>query len=408
MEVATFASSNDYAMQVRRCFSMLIESRERLEFDASLLGTNHVGLRRIFETVALTAHCEESIAVSGNEAAAILNISPHQWQDFNELCAAHPQGVIQSLLDKNLLVSDATSGNDVARRDQTLRAMHWRPLDAVMHRFSRWSGVDTVDAQRQLGESTDKTLLEHLGPAPPQINEYTSAEKRLALNPPGTSPLDDLLGHRVTCRNYDTTRSLSASDFSAVLYRTFGARAVDEYAPDVFLLKRGSPSAGGLHPTEAYVLIQCVEGFSPGLYHYHPADHALEPLREMAADELAALALRSLGGQPYFAEAHAMIAMTSRFARNFWKYRNHAKAYRAVILDIGHLSQTLYLAATELGLGAFITAGINEVDLEQAFDLDAMVEGPLAMCGFGIRGAERREVEFDPLHAVWPADPKTA
>jgi hypothetical protein len=31
-----------------------------------------------------------------------------------------------------------------------------------------------------------------------------------------------------------------------------------------------------------------------------------------------------------------------------------------------------------------------------------MAEGPLAMCGFGIRGSERREVEFDPNHAVWP------
>jgi nitroreductase len=64
----------------------------------------------------------------------------------------------------------------------------------------------------------------------------------------------------------------------------------------------------------------------------------------------------------------------------------------------------LYLAATELGLGAFVTAGVNEVDIEQAFGLDPMEEGPLAMCGFGIRGATCNEVEFDPLHAVWPTD----
>jgi SagB-type dehydrogenase family enzyme len=96
--------------------------------------------------------------------------------------------------------------------------------------------------------------------------------------------------------------------------------------------------------------------------------------------------------------------LTGRFVRNFWKYRNHAKAYRAVILDAGHLSQILYLAATELGLGAFVTAGVNEVQIEQAFGLEPMAEGPLAMCGFGIRGVERNEVEFDPNHAVWPAD----
>ena len=72
------------------------------------------------------------------------------------------------------------------------------------------------------------------------------------------------------------------------------------------------------------------------------------------------------------------------------------------MLDVGHLSQTLYLAATELGLAAFITAAINEVDIEEAFGLDPLEEGPLAVCGFGIRAAERSEVEFDPLHAVWP------
>jgi nitroreductase len=92
-----------------------------------------------------------------------------------------------------------------------------------------------------------------------------------------------------------------------------------------------------------------------------------------------------------------------RFRRTFWKYRNHAKAYRALVLDVGHLSQALYLAATEYGLGAFITAAINEVDVEQAFGLDPLEEGPLAACGFGMRADACREVEFDPLHVAWPA-----
>ncbi|HEY6940210.1 nitroreductase family protein, partial [Dokdonella sp.] len=102
-------------------------------------------------------------------------------------------------------------------------------------------------------------------------------------------------------------------------------------------------------------------------------------------------------------DAHVMVVPTSRFARTFWKYRRHPKAHRALILDVGHLSQTMYLAATELGLGAFITAAVNEVDIEQAFDLDPLEEGPLAVTGFGVRGAERNEVEFDPLNTVWPS-----
>ena len=200
-----------------------------------------------------------------------------------------------------------------------------------------------------------------------------------------------------------TPRALDAAAFGAVLFRAFGARAVHEYASGVTLLKKGAPSAGGLHPVGAYVLARQVDGIAPGLYHYHPVAHALEPLVALSEVEAIALATRFLGGQVYFAEAHAVVALAGRFRRNFWKYRNHAKAYRSVILDAGHLSQTLDLAATELGLGAFITAGVNELDIEQALGLDPMEEGVIAACGFGRRGAARNEVEFDPLHKVWPS-----
>jgi SagB-type dehydrogenase family enzyme len=149
------------------------------------------------------------------------------------------------------------------------------------------------------------------------------------------------------------------------------------------------------------LLVRRVEDVAPGLYHSHPVDHALEPIRTMSLDDATALAHRFVGAQPYLLDAQAFVIPTSRFRRNFWKYRNHAKSYRALILDIGHLSQTLYLAATELGLAAFITAAVNEVDIEEAFGLDPLEEGPLAVTGFGIRAALRSEVEFDPLHAVW-------
>ena len=70
-------------------------------------------------------------------------------------------------------------------------------------------------------------------------------------------------------------------------------------------------------------------------------------------------------------------------------------------LDVGHLSQNLFLIAAELRLGAFITAAINEIDLEHAFDLDPMSEGPLCVIGLGARAQEQVTVEFDPQGRVW-------
>jgi len=385
-------------MRVRRCAIVMFEPREGLEFNLGLVSTGGSGLRTVVDWVAFAPHVREEIAVSADEIAALGVVSPSRWIDIDELAATHPRELIDALIGKDLLVGE---GSAAEARDQLLRDNHWRGASAVMHYASRWRGVDTEANEQEFAEITQGSLLDRLGPAPPVVGERASAVQRVRLPPAEATTLDALLDRRVTCRNYDATRALTLAQFASVLFRAYGARAVDDFAPGVQLLKKGVPSAGGLHATEAYLLVQRVEGIEPGLYHYHPIDHALEPIRVMDADATAALASRFVATQAYFVDAQVFVIPVSRFRRNFWKYRNHAKAYRALILDVGHLSQTMYLAATELGLAAFITAAVNEVDIEEAFGLDPLEEGPLAVCGFGIRAAERTEIEFDPLNAAW-------
>jgi len=387
-------------MQVCRCAIVALEPREKLEFNLGLVSAGGSGLRKVIDWIALAPHLGEEIVLGNDEVLVLGQVSPSRWTDFDELAKAHPRDALDSLLAKGLLVAE---GSEADRRDRVLRDTHWRSASAVMHYASRWRGVDTEAMEQQFTEIGAGDLLERLGPPPPPARERVPVEQRQRLAPARPTALDVLLDRRVTCRNYDATRALSQDAFASVLYRVFGARAVDDFAPGVKLLKKGVPSAGGLHPTEAYLLVQNVEGIEAGLYHYHAIDHALEPIRTMPAAQTAALARRFVAAQDYFVGAHVMVVPVSRFGRNFWKYRNHAKAYRTLLLDVGHLSQTLYLAATELGLAAFITAAVNEADIEEAFGLDPLEEGALAVCGFGLRAAMRSEVEFDPLHAVWKA-----
>jgi len=387
-------------MQVCRCAIVALEPREKLEFNLGLVSAGGSGLRKVIDWIALAPHLGEEIVLGNDEVLVLGQVSPSRWTDFDELAKAHPRDALDSLLAKGLLVAE---GSEADRRDRVLRDTHWRSASAVMHYASRWRGVDTEAMEQQFTEIGAGDLLERLGPPPPPARERVPVEQRQRLAPARPTALDALLDRRVTCRNYDATRALSQDAFASILYRVFGARAVDDFAPGVKLLKKGVPSAGGLHPTEAYLLVQNVEGIEAGLYHYHAIDHALEPIRTMPAAQTAALARRFVAAQDYFVGAHVMVVPVSRFGRNFWKYRNHAKAYRTLLLDVGHLSQTLYLAATELGLAAFITAAVNEADIEEAFGLDPLEEGALAVCGFGLRRAERSEVEFDPLHAVWKA-----
>ncbi|TAN05961.1 MAG: putative peptide maturation dehydrogenase [Rhodanobacteraceae bacterium] len=391
-------------MQVRRCAMVLVEPRESVDFDFAELAAGETGVRERLQWVALAAHCDDEIPLDAAEVAVLGALSPGHWQAFEALSQRHPRAVLDALLAKGLLIAqepaDAMS-RQCAQADAAVRAVHWRGLPAVMHRHTRWRDVDTEAAERLFAETSEQSFLERLGPAPPVVNARAAAERRLPLDRPSPSSLDALLERRVTCRNY-VTAPLARDVFSAMLYRAFGARAVSDYAPGVQLLKKSVPSAGGLHATEAYLLVQRVEGIPPGLYHYHPVDHALELLGELDREAALALAGRFVATQAYYAAAPVQIALVARFERNFWKYRNHAKAYRAVILDAGHLSQALYLAATELDLGAFITAAINEVEIEWAFGLEPMAEGPLCVCGFGVRAQAKVTVEFDPAHQAWP------
>ena len=217
------------------------------------------------------------------------------------------------------------------------------------------------------------------------------------LPPPARTPLDALLESRTTCRNFDAGSSLPLAELSAVLHRVFGIQATLELAPDTRAIKKNSPSGGGLHPIEAYLLVQRVDGLAPGLYHYQCAANALESMRPMEASATGELARELVAGQSWFARAPVLVVLVARFQRTFWKYRNHAKAWKVIQLDAGHLSQNLYLSATELGHGAFITAAMNDECVERCFELDGVNTGSVAVCGFGRRSTELAHVELDPL-----------
>jgi len=95
-----------------------------------------------------------------------------------------------------------------------------------------------------------------------------------------------------------------------------------------------------------------------------------------------------------------MVVMAARFDRLFWKYRRHTKAWRVVHLDVGHLSQTMYLSAADLGLGAFVTAAINDHAIEHALGLQTLKEGAIAIVGFGPRLPVNATLELDNLTPI--------
>lgn len=339
-------------------------------------------------------------AIDAQDAVLLGELSPSDWIDDASLRERHGAVRVRALLRAGLLIGGGKAWAGQRRADEHFRTQHWYGLASVWHAASRWQGLDAAGEVAEAGMDTAHGLRTRYGAPPPVLHDRGEAAQRITLPRSVRTPLDELLDARSSCRNFDTTSILSQEQFAHVLERVFGARGQVHAADDFDVIKKTSPSGGALHPTEAYLIVQRVEGIVPGLYHYRAGDHALQPLP--FDGDLAYLAWISVAGQQWFADANVLVALAPRFARNYWKYRNHAKAYRVTILDIGHLSQTLFVTATEFGLGAFITAAINEVDIEQAFGLTSYVDGPLAVCGFGARADTMVTSEFDPNRKVWP------
>jgi len=387
--------------RIRRCAILMIEPRERLELDMAGLFAGESALKSEMATVALAPHLGEEIALDDDELIALMRIGETPWLSRDKLERVIPADVAERLLQKGFLIGDGDAHAALRERDDALRECHWRSLSAVAHYFSRWTDDGADEDARITRHRTIEDLVAEHGLPPPHLTDRVPPEQRLRLPPAETSALDELFRHRATCRNFDTAAALTAEQFAGMIRRVLGCLAIVEVMPGVHGLKKANPSGGGLHPLEPYLFVRRVEGIETGLYHYHAGDHALEPLTTMSDDDAHRLAKKLVAGQEFFADAPVHVVLVARFGRTFWKYRNHAKAYRAIVLEAGHVSQNLYLAATEAGMGAYVTAAINEVDIERAFGLDPLRESPIAVCGFGPRAAVKTMMEFDPLGTVW-------
>lgn len=384
-------------MRLRRPDLLFFQLREHPRFSLENLIEGGAGVVSDDEWVAIAPHLPEEVSISADEIAVFAAFAQGEVER-DALVADFGAAIVDRLVREGLLIGDHAAHEDLRRREDDLRGDGWWGISALAQRLGRWRGVDIGAMEAEQGKRTLQRMVDDNGLPPPEVIETRPRDTWRRLPAPRKTSLDELLARRATCRNFDPEFSLPLEDFGALLHRVFGAQATQELAPDIVALKKNSPSGGGLHPIEAYLLVQRVHDLAPGLYHYQPVAHALEPMRLVPADELAPMAHELVAGQHWFANAPVQVLLAARFRRNYWKYRNHSKAWKVIQLDAGHLSQNLYLTATEQGYGAFITGAINDECAERLFELDGVTIGAIAVGGFGRRLAEGRlTTEFDPL-----------
>ena len=391
-------------MRLRRCHQLLVELDQQPRFSFTSLLQGGDGMDRSVRWLAHAPHLAAPEPVNMDQLAVLQAVSRDDWVEQADLCTQHSAPIVEALLTMGLLLAEDDEAQAEWRaRDQTARDIAWWPLALAAHAQGGWGEVD-IQARNERGlMMNSEQIVEAFGAAPEPAYRRDPAVAPLPLPAPLRRDFDDLLAARRTCRNFDGEAVLGQVEFATMMRRVWGAVGTLELSPGAVAVKKNSPAGGGLHAVEAYVLVQRVEGLAPGVYHYLAMEHSLEPLRLLSGDEAADLAHRFVAGQDWFNNAPVLVVMTARFDRLFWKYRRHTKAWRVVHLDVGHLSQTMYLSATELGLGCFVTAAISDRAVEAALDLPALREGPIAIVGFGRRSSHIRTLELEPLVPVQPA-----
>ena len=208
-----------------------------------------------------------------------------------------------------------------------------------------------------------------------------------ATPPQPLSPAAALLRQRHSIRSFDDQRPITLAELARVLDGAARVQSTWESpldfgdgGPVVEYAVRPYPSGGGSYGLELYLAVNRCEGLARGFYHYDAGGHALVPIGARA-QELDAL----LAGAGFAMDAPAapqiLITIAARFGRTAWKYSS--LAYALILKDAGVLTQTLYLMATDMGLGG-CAIGTANIDLfARMTGIEFHVEGPVGQFALG-------------------------
>jgi SagB-type dehydrogenase family enzyme len=214
-------------------------------------------------------------------------------------------------------------------------------------------------------------------PRPPVVKRYRGVETLDLPRPDATGEFPEVLKARRTWRRYSSS-PVTLPELATVLAFTAGIQQWVHVGSGRTPLKT-SPSGGARHPIECYVVSRTVDGLKPGIYHYAADRHALEKLRGPVPLPRMEAYLPNSG---YFAKASAMVFFTAIFDRISWRYP-YSRAYRAALVEAGHLCQTFCLTATWQGLAPYCVMGLADSLIEQDLGLDGISEAVLYAAGVG-------------------------
>jgi SagB-type dehydrogenase family enzyme len=159
-------------------------------------------------------------------------------------------------------------------------------------------------------------------------------------------PPEQIIFRRRSTRKYDTEVEIPFAAFSTLLDRSTRGVASDVLVP-------GAPL------TDLYLIVNGVEGLTPGVYLHHPQLRAVEHLRE---GTFRVEATRIAAAQQYAGDAHVNLYYLAHLPSILARYGN--RGYRLAQLEGALHAGKLHLGTHALGLGAVGSTAFDDEVVE--------------------------------------------
>jgi len=170
-----------------------------------------------------------------------------------------------------------------------------------------------------------------------------------------------------------TGRALDLGTLAHLLHFTAGVLRRRVHAGGTTFF-RAQACTGNLHHIDLYLVCGPLPDLAAGVYHFSPHDFALRLLR---AGDHRAVVVEAAADEPAVRDAPVVLACTSTFWRNAWKYQT--RTWRHAFWDDGTLLANLLAMTTSLGIAARLVLGFVDETLNRLLDVDGEREATLSL-----------------------------
>ena len=188
--------------------------------------------------------------------------------------------------------------------------------------------------------------------------------------------------------------TIDIQSLSEVLRLAYGYTARQQAGGQTYLY-RSVPSAGALYPAEIYIAVGDIPGLPTGLFHYDIQEFSLKQLR---GEDISSLIAPTLA-IPKPENSWVSFILSGIFFRSAWKYRK--RAFRYVMLDIGHLIENLVSALRFAGLSCSVRYDFDDERLCSLVGLDRHKEACFVIMDVhldkALHGIERVPSPLEPM-----------